>query len=406
VLHPGQDVNCRPAEGQSEIELYGLQRTRHQTPPQISSYCLVNVDQQAEATVRQWLVERFSPTPPQPLVGEANATDDPTQFLTSLAAATHCSFKAPQGDAGNVEVDLYVYAMRDFADTGCGSCANPGADYYLVQDNVTYSDSSQPITYGIEAQPPIEASSGQPLRSGLLGLEFADPATTTTYESSYSNGSSVTVSDSVGIGADGPNVTSGAEVTTSNETTYSVPPTRIVNQSNLTTGQAKWSFTPQSLPHDAVFEVAPTWTWYIPREAYPSGGTGNGQIRLSHVAGLEDEEGGPIFGQPGPFCNVPYPFSDWTVNPPALTNLEPASTVINGGQFTITGQYLYPGSVVAVLIGGTAIPLTTNVDLAGDTTIHVVVPRGYAPGTYKVQVNTEFNSETRFSNTLNLTLTN
>lgn len=59
----------------------------------------------------------------------------------------------------------------------------------------------------------------------------------------------------------------------------------------------------------------------------------------------------------------------------------PASTPINGGQFTITGQYLYPGSVVAVLIGGTAVPFSTNVDLVDDTTISVVVPLGYAPGT-------------------------
>ena len=85
---------------------------------------------------------------------------------------------------------------------------------------------------------------------------------------------------------------------------------------------------------------------------------------------------------------------------------QPRVNEINGGQFTITGQYLYPGSVVAVLIGGTAIPLTTNVDLIDENTMIVTVPGGYATGDYHVQVNTQFNNQTRFSNTLNLTLTN
>ena len=74
--------------------------------------------------------------------------DDPTEFLTDLATATHCSFKATDGGAlGTVEVDLYTYAMRDFTDTGCSSCQNPGADYYLVQDNVTYSMSESGVTF-------------------------------------------------------------------------------------------------------------------------------------------------------------------------------------------------------------------------------------------------------------------
>ena len=82
------------------------------------------------------------------------------------------------------------------------------------------------------------------------------------------------------------------------------------------------------------------------------------------------------------------------------------STGIDGGQFTITGQYLYPGSVTGVLVGGQAIPLSTNVDLVDDTTIEVTVgDLTLAPGTYPVQVNTQFNGENRFSNPLDLTLT-
>ena len=77
--------------------------------------------------------------------------------------------------------------MRDFTDTGCSSCQNPGADYYLVQDNVTYSMSTSGVTFAIQTEAPVEASSDLPLRPGLLGLEFEDPSTATTFESSYSN---------------------------------------------------------------------------------------------------------------------------------------------------------------------------------------------------------------------------
>ena len=331
--------------------------------------------------------------------------DDPTEFLTDLATATHCSFKATEGGAlGNVEVDLYTYAMRDFTDTGCSSCQNPGADYYLVQDNVTYSMSESGVTFLIQAEAPVEASSDLPLMPGLLGLEFADPATATTFESSYSNTQSVTVSGSVGFDADGPNVTAGGQVTTSEETTYSVPATTILNESDLATAEPKWEFTPQSL-QGADFQVAPTWTWYVPRDAYPTGGTGSGEIFFNHIAGFDDGVGG-IGGEPGPQCHVPYPFSAWTVDPPQLSSLDPTSTEIDGGQFTITGQFLYPGSVTAVLIGGTAIPLSTNVDLVDDTTIEVTVGGvSLRPGTYPVQVNTQFNGEDRFSNQLSLTLT-
>ena len=389
LLRPGQEPNCRPANGQAEIELYGLQRSRYRIPPQNSSYCLVNLDQRADAADRRWLRERFGSTPPQPAVGEVSPTDndDPTQFLIDLAAATHCSYKLnDDGPAGNVEVDFYTYAMRDFMDKGCSSCQNPGADYYLVQGDVTYSMSEQPITFAIEAEAPVVASSGLPLRPGLLGLEFADPPTTTTYKSSYSNTSSVTASGSVGFDADGPNVTAGGQVTTSKETTYSVPSTTILNESDPATADAKWEFTPQSL-QGADFEVAPTWTWFVPQDAYPSGGTGSGEIFFDNIAGFIGPDGS-LDGEPGPHCHVPYPFSAWTVNPPQLSSLEPTSTETSGGQFTITGQYLYPGSVVAVLIGGTAIA-PSNVDLQDENTIKVTVPGGYRAGTYQVQVNTQ-----------------
>jgi len=214
----------------------------------------------------------------------------------------------------------------------------------------------------------------------------------------------VTASGSVGFNEDGPNVTAGGSVTTGQSTTYNVPATKILNQSNLATGQPVWEFTPQSLPADTDFSVNPTWTWYVPQDAYPSGGTGTGEIAFSASAFFVFNNSGS--GEPGPACNVPFPFSAWTVNPPQLSSLEPTSTQTGGGQFTITGQYLYPGSVVAVLIGGNPVSLMNNVDLVNDTTIKVTVPGTFAPGTYKVQVNTQFNGQNMFSNDLDLTLTN
>jgi hypothetical protein len=237
----------------------------------------------------------------------------------------------------------------------------------------------------------------------LAGLEFADPATTTTYVSSYSNTSSWTASGSAGYqGGQGLNVTAGGQITSSQQTTYTVPPTTILNEANLPSLEPMWQFIPQSGSGN-TFQFSPTWTWYVPRDAYPSGGTGSGEFGF--LAWSVFVSGGVPKGYAGPTCTVPYPFPAWTVDPPQLSSLEPASTTVDGGQFTITGQNLYPDSVVAVLIGGTAVPLSTNVGLVDDTTLIVVVPGGYGSGTYEVQVNTQFNGENRFSNTLDLSLT-
>jgi hypothetical protein len=422
LLRPGQEPNCGPLKGQTKIELYGLQRSQYRTPPQNSSYCLVNLDKRAEATDRRWLRERFGPTPPQPAAGKVTTTDDSTQFLTGLATATLCSYKGGAEAAGNVESDLYVYGMRDFSDTGCSTCKDPGADYYLFQDNVTFSQSQSGLTYIVAVGGSPEEQNGgviKPLIAGLLGLEFADPQTTTTYESSYTNSQSTTVSASVGVNADGPNVTYGYSVTSGQSQTYNVPPTTILNQSNLATALPFWQFTPESFPAGADFSVNTTWTWHVPQDAYPLGGSGpsslgpygSGEIVLVPYTAYfcTDPLGGTdqCVVPPGADtrCWVPYPFSAWTVNPPQLSSLEPASTEINGGQFTITGQYLYPSSVTAVLIGGTAVPLSTNVDLVDENTITVTVPGSYRIGNYQVQVNTQFNGQNRFSNTLDLTLT-
>jgi hypothetical protein len=196
----------------------------------------------------------------------------------------------------------------------------------------------------------------------------------------------------------------GGSTTESHETNYSVPPTTILNQSNVLTVLPQWTFGPQSLPLNTDFQVNPSWTWYIPQDAYPAGGTNVDQILFENNSGLLAN--GANDGEVDQICFVPIPFSQWYILDPVITSLTPTSTSSNGGVFTITGLYLYPSSVSSVLIGGKAVPLNTNVDLINDTTIEVTVPGGYFPGTYPVQVVTQFNEQNTPSNTMNLTLTN
>ena len=431
LLRPGEASNCRTPTGQPVSTLYGLQRSRYRFPPQNSTYCLVNLDLQRPVEDRLWLRERFGATPPQQAAGtvtftgkftltpKAVSSDDQPQTLTSLASATHCSSKA-SNSYGAIESDYYVYSMRDFTDTGCSSCKDVGADYYLVQDNLSVQKTQNSIYligYGEQDFLQNDTTPGAPnggfFISNAINLQFADPATTTTYVSSYTNSSSATASGSVGFSAEGPNVTLGGSTTTSSQSTYTVPPTQIENLSNLPLAVPTWEFGPNNFAVGPDYQANPTWTWFIPQDAYPSGGTGSGGILFSHTSGFLQADlnvNPPVtlfVGTIEQNCTVPFPFSAWTVQPPMLSSLSTTSVSTNGGTFTITGQYLYPGSVTAVLIGGSAVPLSTNVDLMDAQTIEVSVPAGLLrPGNYPVQVNTQFNSENRFSNTLNLTLTN
>lgn len=423
LLRPGEPADCQPVKGQAIIPLYGLQTSRNRVPPQNSSYCLVSLDQRHPLTDRVWLFARFGLAQPQPAVGNgsasrkspfgfaAAASDDPSPFLTGLTGAKNCSSKGSSNSQGNMQADLYVYAMRAFTDTGCGSCADPGADYYLVQENLSFSkDSSAVNAFGAFVGALTDTTSPSTLiPGGSYNLLFTDPATATTFESSYTNGSSSTASGSVGVSGDGPDVTIGGSVTTSQSQTYSVPATQILNLSSLATAEPEWTFTPQSQPNGALFQINPTWTWFIPQDSYPSHGNGSGQIQFNYYEFLLTAPNTVQADLVGT-CGVNFPFTSWTVNPPQISSLtQPQgnnSTTPVGQTFTINGQYLYPSSVTAVLIGGTAVPLSTNVELVNDTTIGVTVPGSFAAGTYPVQVNTQFNGENRFSNTdVSVTLT-
>ena len=291
--------------------------------------------------------------------------------------------------------------MRDFTDTGCGSCADPGADYYLVEADAAFTPTVAGASFDVDIRKPIEATTSQPL-SDVVGLEFSDPATDTSFVQEYTNSSTTTVNASVGLNKGGPNVTAGETVTTNQSQTVKLPATTIANNSFTPTAEPSWLFKPQSAPMNEAFSPITTWVWFVPQDAYPSGGT-SGQIAFSSGANIFTSTTNSDVYQT---CNVPYPFSAWTVSPPQLSSLNQTSVSKAGGQFTITGQFLYPGSVTAVLIGGTPVPLATNVDLVSDTEIEVTVGgANFNTGDNNVQVNTQFNGQNRFSNTLVIDLT-
>ncbi len=410
LLRAGQAANCSKLEEVSSIPLYGLQRAVTRAPGQNSSYCMLSLNDRDPIRDRRWLRDRFAQSPPQPQAGELNVTDS-NSFLSDLANATHCSFKFTNQELGSVENDLYTYTMRNFSDTGCGSCSNMGADYYLVQESASFTPSitNNSVNYNLSARRPSVVSNTGTFTEDLA-IEFADPATVTTFESGYSNDSSVTVDASVGFSSEkGVDVSGGASVTVGKSTSYSVPPTTILQQTDLTTAEPDWDFQPQTTTTGVTFgPVTTTWVWFAPRDAYPpgdgTGGTGNGQITFSSGANIfSSSTNTDVFNT----CNVPFPFSAWTVAPPQLSMLNPTSASINGGVFTIFGNFLYPSSVSAVLIGGTSVPLATNVDLKSNTEVEVTVGGGtFNPGTNKVQVNTQFNGTNRFSNNEDLDLTN
>jgi hypothetical protein len=244
--------------------------------------------------------------------------------------------------------------------------------------------------------------------SSPINLLFTDPQSATNYVSSYSDSQSETATGSVGFQGLVPTATVGGSLTIGQTQNYTVPPTKILNQSNIATWTPQWTFTPQSSTTNTVFEFNPTWLWYIPQDAYPSGGPDLGQ-EISFTNNPRLLANNTDVGSLDQTCNVPFPFSVWTIGPPLLTSLSPTSTTSNGGTFDIIGQNLYPGVVVAVLIGGITLPSNNVIATDGTgTTIQVTVPGNtFKPGTYPVVVNTEFNNQIRSSTpTLELTLTN
>src|SRR5262249_1160471 len=80
---------------------------------------------------------------------------------------------------------------------------------------LSYTKSSSNVTTFevLSLAPLLDTTNNVDFPLGSYNLEFTDPVTTTTYESSYTNDTSVTVEESVGFSADGPSVTAGGSVT-------------------------------------------------------------------------------------------------------------------------------------------------------------------------------------------------
>jgi hypothetical protein len=406
LIRAGQEADCAPDATSRLVALYGLQQSLG--PNQKASYCLRNFDERNPASDRRWLRERFA-SPPPSSVGTVRLTDGSSQELTNLASAKSCVFKQTAEGVGTISWIVSVWAMRNFTDTTfCSATDCQGTDYYLVNFNPSLTPSvSNVSSYVVEAFKLEEATTSEFLNTASVILTDADPDSVSAYVSQYSNSSSTTVSGSVGVGFQGDeptgNVTAGGSVTVENSTTTTIPPVTIEQSLDTTTAEPSWKFTPQSTAVNGTYNANTAWLWIVGRQAYPSGGTGTGQISFPARANINTTTTQTDLSSP---CNIYYPFPAWTVDPPQLTSLSPTSVSKDGGQFTITGQYLYPDSVTAVLIGGTSVPLGTNVDLKNDTTIIVTVGGGeFNIGDNVVQVNTEFNGEHRLSNTLDINLT-
>jgi hypothetical protein len=80
---------------------------------------------------------------------------------------------------------------------------------------------------------------------------------------------------------------------------------------------------------------------------------------------------------------------------------------VNGGDFTIKGENFYQNSITAVTIGGASVNLGNNVTWKSLEQLLVTVNgQQFAPGTFQVRVNTEFNNVNRQSNAATIELTN
>lgn len=396
-------ANCTP-EGRSRVALYGVQKAVVTDPDQSSSFCMQSTDVRFAAANRRWLRERFAAMPPQPPGEITDAATDDT--LEQLAAGSHCNFVL-DSSLGRTGWNMTIYAMRAFADNGCQTCQDPGADYYLVQNAATFTPTRNNGSFKASVRTPSEAASGQLLGTDM-GIQATGPQTVTNFVSEYTNDQNRTAAPSVGWSRSrGFNVSLGS-VTTSSSKTYKVPPTKIEQSVDTVAAAATWTFTPQSIGANASFGPATTtWVWFVPRDAYPSGGTyppGGTAAQISFASGANifyPNDNTANF-QP---CSIDYPFPVWDVPEPQITTLDPAVVSANGGGFTIDGANFYDDSITAVTIGGTPVILATNYTWQSLEKLLITVDGSqFSPGTYQVRVNTQYNGTNRQSNPATLEL--
>jgi len=233
--------------------------------------------------------------------------------------------------------------------------------------------------------------------NSLLGTRvlFSEPSTVTQAVSQYTNSRSTTVSGGIGFGSDGFNIEASASVTVGTETTVTVPPVTILNQTNLGSALAMWNFSPVSANPSTLFDVATSFLWLVSRDLYPDGGEGGGELMSLFQSAIipSSQETLRLYGQ----CVFPLPFPTWEVDAPQIASVEPVIVKRGGGSFLIHGEQMYPSIVSDVLLGGNALPASNYVTL-DDTEIRVVVPGGQRLGETPVQVNTLYIGQTLTSN--------
>ncbi len=391
-------ANCLPASGSSTIELYGLQELIARKPPLSSSYCLVGLtglDQLGERSARHWLRERFALSAPEPTPPEANSGgSDSDNRIVDLATAVACSFMNGNDPAGQGRIltqDAYVTGARSFVNS---------TDIYYVQNELQYTQgTSTDPNYGYQATR-FGATGVVNFRGGL---SKSRPATTTQYQSSFTNDTTGTASESVGyngifsaaLAALSPAGTTGESPAALGETVgFTIPPTTILN--NSVNPLPAWQFQRQNTAGN-TYGPETSWFWTVPWGDYADGGAGiSGRLQFTSALSMGDFTGETA-------CAVPYPFEGiLEVGQPVITSVP--ATVQRGQKFTITGAQLYPGLVNAILLGGTSVGANNFADLgetspgSGVFTVDVIVPGNQKLGTNSVAVQQTFNGKARFSN--------
>lgn len=379
-----QAASCRPSEDDLEIAFYGLQQKPRQQPPVVNRYCapdLEELDESGTYAVRGWLRELFAASPPQVLPGETAASVN----LESLSKKIHCSefvFKIQ----GQIQQDTFITSMRSFSQQ---------SDYYYVDNYAQFVPSVSGYSLNTLVLRPFAGPDFEP--NSLLGTRilFSEPSTVTQAVSQYTNSRSTTVSGGIGFGSDGFNIEASASVTVGTDTTVTVPPVTIRNESNLGSALATWFFRPVSPNPSTLFDVATSFLWLVGRDVYPDGGEGGGEL-LSIFQSAINPDGQSVLQSNGQ-CVFPQPFPTWDVEAPHITSVEPEMVKRGGGSFLIHGEQMYPSIVSDVLLGGNALP-TANFVTLDDTEIRVVIPSGQRLGETPVQVNTLFSGQTLTSN--------
>ncbi len=400
-------ASCSPAKRKRVIALYALQHELTQQPPVQSRYCLPEFDQAPRRAVqraRKWLEERFATTPTAPprqrvatLRSAAskgnNRTPAGSVNLDSLASKIHCS-AFTWNNSGQVQADLFLTSMRNF---------NQQQDYYYGEGFFQFVPTIPNYRFGINISRPHETD---PDADDLLGtrLLFTEPNTTTAAVSQYTNSKSTTVSTAVGYGVSAGNqgfdlsynVEQTTSVTAGTETTVTVPPVTIDNDSDLRFASASWSFQPATLSPNKLYSVSTSALWIVPKAVYPDGGENPNQLlNIAFVAGILDPDNTVV--SVADQCGLATPFQTWTVTAPEVASVTPVKVKRGGGVFEIVGHQLYPSIVADLLLGGNPLPAANFVPI-DDNHVRVVVPGGQKTGLTPVQVNTLFNGKTLPSN--------